>query len=170
MASPVDCLSVKIALLSLVNDLPKQPSINTAEQFIQAHNSWPGRSLTFKHEISITQQLAFICAHSDDPLHVLATCVEEATTKECLTIRFAANTGKHEALVDGLRAISQILQNEAINGLTHSINGISRYQLANYSQPLHELRRSLSSGGSTEPWTHPLSFTIPARTVLESET
>jgi hypothetical protein len=79
-------------------------------------NSWPGRTLTFKHEISITQQLAFICAYSDNPLHVLATCVEEEIERHCLVIRFAANTGKHEVLVDGLKVISRILQNEAING------------------------------------------------------
>lgn len=41
---------------------------------------------SFKHEIILAQQLAFVCAHSGDPLHVLATCDEE------LIIRLIANT------------------------------------------------------------------------------
>src|SRR5271163_4592431 len=98
MANPIDCLSVKIALLSLVNDLPEQPSINASSQYIEAQEPQPGRTLTFKHEVSITQQLAFICAYSGDPLHILATCIEEAIPGSCLIMRFAANTGKHEVL------------------------------------------------------------------------
>ena len=116
MANHIDCLSVKIALLSLVNNLPEQPSINTSSQHMELGESRPSRSLIFKHEISITQQLAFICVCSDDPLHILAICIEESILRNCLIIRFAANTAKHEALIDGLKTISQILQDEAVNG------------------------------------------------------
>ncbi|KAF2813949.1 uncharacterized protein BDZ99DRAFT_516576 [Mytilinidion resinicola] len=112
MATPIDLLSAEIALLSLVNDLPKQPSINVSSQYIKEQGSQPSRTLSFKHEISITPNLAFICAYSDDPLHVLAACIEEAILRDCLIIRFAANTGKHGVLVDGLKAIPRILQNE----------------------------------------------------------
>ena len=101
---------MKIALLSLVNDLPEQPSINVSSQHIEAQESRVGRSLAFKHEVSIVQQLA------DDPLHVLATCIEENISRGCLVIQLAANTGKHKILVDGLKTISRILQTEAING------------------------------------------------------
>ena len=116
MANHIDCLSVKIALLSLVNNLPEQPSINTSSQHMELGESRPSRSLIFKHEISITQQLAFICAYSDDPLHVLAICIEKSNLRHCLIIHFATNTAKHESLIDGLKTISQILQNEAVNG------------------------------------------------------
>ncbi|KAN0083021.1 hypothetical protein V8E54_002109 [Elaphomyces granulatus] len=115
MLNPIDCLSVKIVLLNLLNNLPEQPSINLSSQYITTQESQPSRTLEFKHEISITQQLSFICAYSNDPLHVLATCVEEGFPRSCLIIRLAANTGRHEALVDGLKAISRILQNEAID-------------------------------------------------------
>jgi hypothetical protein len=113
MGSSVDRLSVKIAILGLISNLPEPPSVNIPSPSIE---SQPGRSLTFKHEISIAQQLAFICAYSDDPLHVLATCVEEASPSDGLTIHLAANSGMHGPLIDGLKKISQILQNEASNG------------------------------------------------------
>lgn len=138
MANPIDRLSVKIALLGLVNDLPEQPSVNENSHYIEAQKSQPSRTLAFKHEISITQQLAFICAYSDDPLHVMATCIEEAIPRGCLVIHVAANTGKHEVLVDGLKAISRILQNEAINGCVPLQSDIYVCQLANHSQPHHE--------------------------------
>lgn len=113
IGSSVDSLSVKIALLSLISNLPEPPSVNSPSEYIEAQE---GRTLTFKHEISITQQLAFICAYSDDPLHVLATCVEEAIPSNGLTIHLAANSGTHVRLINGLKEISQILQNEASNG------------------------------------------------------
>jgi hypothetical protein len=116
MASTVDRLQVKIALLRLVNESPEQSSANTPSQFIETQNS-SERALSFKHELSITQQLAFICAYSDDPLHVTAVCIEEAIHNRALTIRFAANTGKHDDLVDGLKTISRILECGARNGL-----------------------------------------------------
>ena len=119
MGSSIDRLSVKIALLSLISNLPEQPSVNVPSQYIEAQESQPGRTLTFRHEVSITQQLAFVCAYSDDPLHVLATCVEEAIPSGGLIIHLAANSGKHECLIDGLKEISRILQNEAINGSAH---------------------------------------------------
>lgn len=113
--NPVDRLALKIILLSLVNDLPEQPNVTSFSRYTGAQESQPGRTLALKHEISITQQLAFICVYSDNPLHVLAACVEEIP-RDCLIIRFAANTGKHEALVVELIAISRILQDEAKNG------------------------------------------------------
>ena len=119
MANAVDRLSVRIALLGLLNDLPEQPSINASpnQLFVEAQESQSGRTLTFDHEKSITQRLAYISAYSDDPLHVLATCIEEEARRGCLIIRLAANTGTHENLVNRMTGISQILQNEAINGL-----------------------------------------------------
>jgi hypothetical protein len=118
MAHTIDRLSVKIALLSLMTNLPEQPSTNTPSQYLDVHKSQPSKTIPFKHEVLIAQQLSFICAYSDDPLHVLATCIEENCSKDCLIIRLAANTGTHGVLLDGLRIVSGILQNEALNGLT----------------------------------------------------
>jgi hypothetical protein len=116
MASTVDLLQVKIAILKLVNEYPEQPSANTPSQYIETQNSQSERTLSFKHELSITQQLAFICAYSHDPLHITAVCIEEVIHGRALTIRFAANTGQHDDLVNGLKTISRVLESEAKNG------------------------------------------------------
>ena len=119
MGNPFDSVAVKIALLGLVNDLPEPPSITEPSQFIEARELELARTISFKHETSITQQLAFICAYYDDPLHVMATCIEEvAGSRRGLVIRFAANTGRHEILLARLKEISVILQCEAANGLS----------------------------------------------------
>ena len=113
MADLLDCLTVKTILLGIVNDIPEPPTLNIPQKhkFLER-----GRALSFKHEVCIAQQLAYVCAYSSDPLHVLAVCVEETASRNGMIIRFAANTGNHEALVDGLQNIARILQNEAKNG------------------------------------------------------
>ena len=116
MAKPIDRLAAKIALLSLVNNKPEDPRVTKSGEYTGAQVIQPRRTLTFKHEISITQHFAFICAYSEDPLHVVATCIEETIPRNCLIIRVAANTGTHETLLNGLEEISRILQNEATNG------------------------------------------------------
>jgi hypothetical protein len=114
MANPIDRLAAKIALLGLVTDKPEGPSITESNQYTGARRlSQPRRSLTFEHEVSITQHFGFICAYSEDPLHVTAACIEETNG---LVIRIAANTGRHDKLLDGMKKVSGILQNEAING------------------------------------------------------
>jgi len=114
MVKPVDCLAVKVILLGIVNDTPELPQLNIPRQ---QHAPSCERTLSFKHERSIAEQLAFICAYSDDPLHVLAVCIEEADSRNGMTILLAANTGKHESLIAGLERIAHILQNEAIGGV-----------------------------------------------------
>jgi hypothetical protein len=116
MASTVDQLQVKIAILRLVNEYPEQPSANTPSQYIETQNPQSERTLSFKHELSITQQLALICAYSHNPLHVTAVYIEEAIHGRALIIRIAANSGQHDKLVNGLKAISTILEREAENG------------------------------------------------------
>jgi len=116
MASAIDRLQVKIAILGLVNVYPEQPSTNAPSRYIETQKSQSERTLSLKHELSITQQLAFICAYSHDPLHITAVCIEEAIHGRAITIRFAANTGQHGGLVNGLKMISKILESEAKNG------------------------------------------------------
>lgn len=115
MVKPVDCLAVKIILLGIVSQTPRAPELNIPLQ--HHHSSSTERKLSFKHELCITKQLAFICAYSDDPLHILAVCIEEAVSRTGMIIRLAANTGRHERLIAGLGRIARILQNEAIGGV-----------------------------------------------------
>ncbi|KAK2756130.1 hypothetical protein FQN54_005538 [Arachnomyces sp. PD_36] len=112
MSNPVDRLAVKTVLLYLLNDLPSKPTVNT-RSWVQ--ETEPDRSLTFKHELVMTQQLAFVSAYSPEPLHVTAICVEEGISRDRLVIRYAVNTGKHEKLHDGLTKIARVLENEAMN-------------------------------------------------------
>lgn len=113
----VDCLSVKISLLGLINGLPENPSANELPKTLQSKEPRPGRILPPGHEISITQQLAFLSGYSNESSHVLAVCVEEASSGDSLIIRLAANTGKHEQFLDRLRMISHVLENEASDGV-----------------------------------------------------
>jgi hypothetical protein len=117
MASVVDLLHVKIATLKIISQLPERPVANSTSHFIDTENSQSGRALSFKHELAVTQQLAFICAYSHDPLHVTAVCIEESIDSSSLTIRFAANTGQHHNLINGMTNISRILEGEANYGL-----------------------------------------------------
>jgi hypothetical protein len=152
MASIVDLLQVKIAILKLVNEYPEQPSSNTPSQYTETNKSQSERTLSFKHELSIVQQLAFICGYSHDPLHVTAVCIEEAIHGGALIIRFAANKGQHDDLANGLNTISRILENEAKNG---SISFLSTMESANivnhkFSQRRHKWRGSFKGHRSTK--------------------
>lgn len=126
MVNPVDSLTVKTILLSLVNEQVTQPSINLCNED-QEQQSRPdtGRTLSFKYEALIAQHLAFVASYSDGALHVLAVCVEEVEKPSSenggykgLVIRFAVNTGKHEVLQERLLGLAGVLRDEASgNGL-----------------------------------------------------
>ena len=118
MVSAVDVLAAKISLLHHLHNLPELPSINELSPDISARDQ-PERTLTLKHEISITQHLAFICGYSSSPYHVTAICIEETLAQPSLILRLAANTGQHDGLVEGLTEVGQILQNEAGGGMTY---------------------------------------------------
>lgn len=119
MPCTLDRLAATIALLWSLEPLPGMPATNDIDQNSTWAHSETTRTLSFKHEIITAQQLAFICAYSDDPLHVLATCVEERPANQGLAIRLAANTGKHSVLLKELKAITMILQEEARDGTNH---------------------------------------------------
>jgi len=114
MASSVDCLSAKITLHSILNNLPEQPSTNETKESFEAQQGRT-RNLSLKHEISITQQLAFVCAYSSNPLHVAAVCIEEVAARSSLVFRLAANAGAHDCLIKGMSNVANILQDEARN-------------------------------------------------------
>jgi hypothetical protein len=118
MVNLLDCLAVKIILLGLVSETPETPKLNVP---LEEHCALSTeRKLTFKHEVCIAEQFAFICAYSSDPLHVLAVCVEEAVSRNGMILRLAFNTGRHEYLIDSLNRITRVLQTEAIGVASHS--------------------------------------------------
>lgn len=109
-----DRLAASIALLSLVNDKPgeaRKTAIGTNNVHADARQN---RQISLKHETTITEQLAYVSAYSDSPHHVMAICIEESS-EDALAFRVAVNKGAHEHLVEGLRDIAQILENEAKN-------------------------------------------------------
>ena len=118
MADDIDSLAAKVALLSGLHNLPEPPSTNELSVDIEEQQGC-GRTLTRKHEISIVQQLAFICGYSADPLHVTAVCVEERPDSQSIHIRVAANTGRHEVLIGHLRQAARILEDEANGSMAY---------------------------------------------------
>lgn len=118
MVNAIDCLAVKIILLGLASETtPELPKDNAP---LEQHTALDaGRKLSFKQELCIVEQLAFVCSYSSDPHHVLAVCIEEAAARNGLIIRFAFNSGSHQALVDSLERMARLLQNEAVGGACH---------------------------------------------------
>ncbi|KAL2016531.1 hypothetical protein VTK56DRAFT_3425 [Thermocarpiscus australiensis] len=68
-------LAENVALLSLLRRAPDPPQTN--QRTLLAVNQDSGRVLSFEREASLTNTLAFLSGISDDPSHVVATCVEE---------------------------------------------------------------------------------------------
>ncbi|KAI1964887.1 hypothetical protein LOZ58_001578 [Ophidiomyces ophidiicola] len=118
----VDSLAVKIALLNLIDRNPGEPR-GTLDRDNIEKNERTNTLLPLDSEISVTQQLAFISAYSNDALHVTAICVEEVS-EDTIIIRFAANTGSHDDLKRGLRDVARILESEA-RGVNRSGNGLA---------------------------------------------
>jgi hypothetical protein len=115
MSDPVDKLVVNIALLKLTTEFPESPS----EQCLR-HGHTTGRTISLKDERSISHQLAFICAYSDNKGHVMGACIEENPRNQSLVIRFASNSGQHENVTATLKDIASILQTEAIKGTSQA--------------------------------------------------
>lgn len=132
-------LAVKIALLSLVNDLPEQPSIAKLSLAEELTGTGASRSqdlscdpygitsqrMPLKYELLAAQNLAFISAYSNDPLHVLALACHETHEQSTgsridgylcghkIIIRLAANSGTHDGLLTQMKKFAEILQDEA---------------------------------------------------------
>ena len=150
MASLNERLAVKIAFLSLLTTYAEQRSVSkyissldnnrenkqetaaaqgrrSHEQAEENKESGSSRELSDKHELLVTQQLAFVSAYSKSPSDVVAlTCHEIPTQKadigDCsdtlsqrIVIHLAANIGNHLVLRKGLSSIADILQNESRN-------------------------------------------------------
>ncbi|ORY19298.1 hypothetical protein BCR34DRAFT_595721 [Clohesyomyces aquaticus] len=166
MAGPIDLLAAKIAILGLINAIPEQPILNEFNQSAGGQHLQSSRAISYQHEASITQNLAFVCAYSSDPLHVLAVCIEEG--RNSLTIRIAANSGKHERLLDELKPVTWILQNEA-NGVNRSTNQeacLKAVVALNQPRILSRIRSQHAMAGRSKSKTPLLRRLVTARELL----
>lgn len=112
MGDAVNNLSAKVALQELLDKTPEHPRTTLKGRSSIHINEKSNKVLALNHEISVVQQLAFICAYSDRPQDVTAVCVEELV-QGGLIFRLAANNGSHTSLVKGLGDIAGVLENEA---------------------------------------------------------
>jgi hypothetical protein len=113
----LDGLAISIAVLAALNRVPGSPVTEQLAEETLPEETDSVRSIAVRHEKIFIEQLAFICAYSDDPLHVLAFCIEESQILDGVTIRLAANTGNHQALLDGLMPITAMFEQEASQGV-----------------------------------------------------
>ncbi|TLD20894.1 hypothetical protein E2P81_ATG08558 [Venturia nashicola] len=135
-------LAANIALLGLVTDAPEAPSLTVSTPPRESPTTASLRTIKFKHERLISQNLAFICANSNDPLRIMATCIEEDHPNERLIIRFAANKGTYEELMESMRHIVRILQDESnnMNRATNPESLLRRVLALNRKRILSRLR------------------------------
>ena len=104
-------LSQEIVLLSMLTAEPARPTRNAIFNHENADLSLSrGRKLSLQREVDLVENLTFICATSDNPEHVIALCVEEQIQPNSCTFRIAINANLPKALLDGVRAIAQVLE------------------------------------------------------------
>ncbi|KAK4034802.1 hypothetical protein C8A01DRAFT_18450 [Parachaetomium inaequale] len=87
-----------VALLSLLRRAPTARHANPRPHSVAQEDS--GRLLSFEREVSLTNTLAFLCGISDNPLHVVATCVEELVSRKGIRVLVAINK-KHSTSGSG---------------------------------------------------------------------
>ena len=102
-----------ITLLWTLNELPQAPRENELPIQIQSV-----RQLTLEREKFISDTLAFLSATSNDPLKVMAVCIEESLDHHLLTIRLATNTGDCSEAEAGLKDIAKVLEVSSQRGKT----------------------------------------------------
>ncbi|KAL9032833.1 MAG: hypothetical protein Q9180_006283, partial [Flavoplaca navasiana] len=88
-----------ITLLWAICEVPNVPKENELRGSQDEH-----RRLSLDREKQLVDSFAFIAASTDDPLRVMAVCIEECQNKEGMIIRLASNTGDLSSLKQGLIA------------------------------------------------------------------
>ncbi len=76
------------------------------------------RRLSLNREKQLVDSFAFIAASSDDPLRIMAVCIEECQNKDGMIIRLASNTGDLSNLKQGFTGIAQTLEQASSKGET----------------------------------------------------
>lgn len=77
-----------IALLTLLNRVPSPPSD------VFRHQDAQTRSLSADRECSLARSLAFLAKLSNDPNHVIAVAVEEASEPKAIRVLIAINKNR----------------------------------------------------------------------------
>ena len=94
-----------ITLLWTLSEIPGQSKDNKFKGGCD-----DGRQLSWDRERQLVDSFAFISATTDDPLRVMAVCIEEDSDKIGITIRLASNTGDLDSVTRGLNDIARILE------------------------------------------------------------
>ena len=113
-------LSQEIVLLRMLTAEPATPTRN-ANVNCENPNSplLLGRKLSLQRELDLVDNLTFICATSENPENVIALCMEEQVQSNSCTFRIAMNTKLPKQLVNGMRAIAQVLEKADSQGKRH---------------------------------------------------
>ena len=106
--------SEEIVLLRMLTAEPARPQYNAVVDAEQA-NLPPSleRKLSLQRELDIVDNLTFVCATSGNPEHVIALCIEEGIQSNSCTFRIAMNIKVPKELMDGIRAIAQVVEKAA---------------------------------------------------------
>ena len=104
-------LSQEIVLLRMLTAEPATPTCNSMVNWEKPDlPQLFGRKLSLQRELDLVDNLTFICATSENPENVIAICLEEQVQSNSCTFRIAMNTKLPKELVDGMRAIAQVLE------------------------------------------------------------
>ena len=104
-------LSQEIVLLRMLTAEPATPQCNVVVNREQANLPPPSeRKLSLQRELDVVDNLTFVCATSGNPESVIALCIEEGIQPNSCTFRIAMNTKVPPELMNGIRAIAQVLE------------------------------------------------------------
>ncbi|KAK3694304.1 hypothetical protein B0T22DRAFT_370036, partial [Podospora appendiculata] len=112
----------RIALLWLLSKAPVPRGVNTATP-AQLRQTSP-RILSFDRESSLTGIFAFLSSISDDPAHVVATCIEELSRGDGVRVLVAMNKQAPKSGTAVLRKIKHGLDG-VLSVLSRAENGTS---------------------------------------------
>lgn len=73
-----------------------------------------GRQLPRDRERQLVDSFAFLSATTDDPLRVMAVCIEEDPDKIGMTISLASNTGDLSDVTQGFDGIARTLEQASL--------------------------------------------------------
>jgi hypothetical protein len=101
-----------ICLFQTLNQVPEPPK----DHLLSTEND-PKYCLSALREKEVASNMAFLSSISDNPLRVMAVCIEEHDNKEGITIRMASNTGDLSLVVNGFNKMAQVLEQAARQGI-----------------------------------------------------
>ncbi|CAO1602478.1 hypothetical protein XANCAGTX0491_006088 [Xanthoria calcicola] len=94
-----------ITLLWAMCEVPDLPKENRLRESYDKR-----RQLSLDREKQLVDYFAFISATTNDPLRIMAVCVEEDGDEKGMTIRLASNTGDLSSVVQGFMGIARTLE------------------------------------------------------------